>query len=222
MNRPSNLSEMAEVGAKRAVGRTPVEVIILSVMAGGFITVGALFSTLIATGTENEGIKRLLEGFGFSVGFFLVVRRRLGQRSESTSDDRRAPRASEKILHDRPTALGSSGDQSVDSESGQPLDVDHNVAAEIECLGQRGNVVRAILERGLVDEPPIIGRRVVNDRETVIGRSPEIEIDAVEPGSGERTERRSTVDQVARFQCAVSEDVHPLSAERTEAGSGLA
>ena len=67
------MTEMAEVGAKRAVSRSPVEVIILSVMAGGFITVGALFSTLIATGTENEGMKRLLEGFGFSVGFFLVV-----------------------------------------------------------------------------------------------------------------------------------------------------
>jgi formate transporter len=67
------MTEMAEVGAKRAVGRTPVEVIILSVMAGGFITIGALFSTLIATGAENEGTKRLLEGFGFSVGFFLVV-----------------------------------------------------------------------------------------------------------------------------------------------------
>ncbi len=67
------MTEMAEVGAKRAVGRSPTEVVVLSVMAGAFITIGALFSTLIATGTENEGIKRLLEGFGFSVGFFLVV-----------------------------------------------------------------------------------------------------------------------------------------------------
>ena len=33
------MTEMAEVGARRAVGRTPVEVIVLSVMAGGFITV---------------------------------------------------------------------------------------------------------------------------------------------------------------------------------------
>jgi formate transporter len=52
---------------------TVVQVLILSTLAGAFITIGALFSTLIATGTDNEGIKRLLEGFGFSVGFFLVV-----------------------------------------------------------------------------------------------------------------------------------------------------
>jgi formate/nitrite transporter len=53
--------------------RSPAEILVLSTLAGGFITVGALFSTLIAVGTTNEGVKRLLEGFGFSVGFFLVV-----------------------------------------------------------------------------------------------------------------------------------------------------
>jgi formate/nitrite transporter FocA (FNT family) len=67
------ITEMAEVGAQRALGRTPGEVLTLSVIAGGFITVGALFSTLIATGTTNEGVQRLLEGFGFSAGFFAVV-----------------------------------------------------------------------------------------------------------------------------------------------------
>ena len=67
------LIEMAEAGAKRACSLRPGQVLILSMIAGGFITIGALFSTLIATGTENEGVKRLLEGFGFSVGFFLVV-----------------------------------------------------------------------------------------------------------------------------------------------------
>jgi formate transporter len=67
------MTEMAEVGAKRAGERTALEVLILSTLAGAFITIGALFSTLIATGTTNEGVKRLLEGFGFSVGFFLVI-----------------------------------------------------------------------------------------------------------------------------------------------------
>lgn len=67
------LIEMAEAGAERACSLRPGQVLILSMIAGGFITIGALFSTLIATGTENEGAKRLLEGFGFSVGFFLVV-----------------------------------------------------------------------------------------------------------------------------------------------------
>lgn len=67
------LVEMAEAGGKRACSLKVHQVLILSVIAGGFITIGALFSTLIATGTENEGVQRLLEGFGFSVGFFLVV-----------------------------------------------------------------------------------------------------------------------------------------------------
>lgn len=67
------LVELAEAGSRRAMNLSVVQVLILSTIAGGFITIGALFSTLIATGTENEGVKKLLEGFGFSVGFFLVV-----------------------------------------------------------------------------------------------------------------------------------------------------
>lgn len=67
------LVEMAEAGGKRACSLRVHQILILSVMAGAFITIGALFSTLIATGSQNEGVTRLLEGFGFSVGFFLVV-----------------------------------------------------------------------------------------------------------------------------------------------------
>jgi hypothetical protein len=36
--------------------RSPAEILVLSTLAGGFITVGALFSTLIAVGTTNEGV----------------------------------------------------------------------------------------------------------------------------------------------------------------------
>jgi formate/nitrite transporter FocA (FNT family) len=64
---------MAAAGAKRSMSLSGWQVLILSSIAGAFITIGALFSTLIATGTDNEGVKRLLEGFGFSTGFFLVV-----------------------------------------------------------------------------------------------------------------------------------------------------
>lgn len=67
------MTEMAEVGAARAMQRSPAEVLVLSMLAGGFITLGALFSVLVASGTTNEGLIRLLEGFGFSVGFFLVI-----------------------------------------------------------------------------------------------------------------------------------------------------
>jgi formate/nitrite transporter FocA (FNT family) len=59
------LVEMAAAGAKRSLSLSGWQVLILSSMAGGFITVGTLFSTLIATGTDNEGVKRLLEGSDF-------------------------------------------------------------------------------------------------------------------------------------------------------------
>jgi hypothetical protein len=42
------ISEMAHVGAQRASERSWPEVLLLSTMAGGLITAGALFSTLIA------------------------------------------------------------------------------------------------------------------------------------------------------------------------------
>lgn len=50
-----------------------LKVFILSVMGGGFITVGALFSMLLASQVATLGMQRLVEGFGFSVGFFFVI-----------------------------------------------------------------------------------------------------------------------------------------------------
>ncbi|WP_051510716.1 formate/nitrite transporter family protein [Cobetia crustatorum] len=38
-----------------------------------FITMGALFSILLSTGVETHGLQLLLQGLGFSVGFFLVI-----------------------------------------------------------------------------------------------------------------------------------------------------
>ena len=42
-------------------------------VAGAFITAGALFSLLLATGVGAPGPKLLLEGIGFSSGFFFVI-----------------------------------------------------------------------------------------------------------------------------------------------------
>jgi formate/nitrite transporter FocA (FNT family) len=42
-------------------------------LAGAFITFGALFSVLLSTGVKTTGLKLLLQGFGFSVGFFMVI-----------------------------------------------------------------------------------------------------------------------------------------------------
>lgn len=67
------LLEMAEVNAKRASEMGWPKVFVLSMLAGSFIVVGALFSVFLGSGVETEGPKVLLEGFGFSVGFFLVI-----------------------------------------------------------------------------------------------------------------------------------------------------
>ena len=67
------LLEMARAGAKRALTLTVPMVLVLSMLAGAFIAIGALFSILIASDVESESVARLLEGFGFSVGFFLVI-----------------------------------------------------------------------------------------------------------------------------------------------------
>ena len=50
-----------------------IRIFVLSLLAGAFITFGALFSILISAGVETTGIKLLLQGFGFSVGFFMVI-----------------------------------------------------------------------------------------------------------------------------------------------------
>ena len=49
------------------------KMIVLAVLAGAFITFGALFSVLLSTGVKTTGLKLLLQGFGFSVGFFMVI-----------------------------------------------------------------------------------------------------------------------------------------------------
>lgn len=60
-------------GLKRIQKMSTSQVLILSMMAGGFITMGALFSVLLAQGIEMEGPKRLVQGFAFTAGFFSVI-----------------------------------------------------------------------------------------------------------------------------------------------------
>ncbi len=67
------LLEMANAGSQRATRLSTGKVLVLSILAGAFITIGALSSVLLAAGTDNEGMVRLLEGFGFSIGFFMVI-----------------------------------------------------------------------------------------------------------------------------------------------------
>ncbi|AOM00682.1 formate/nitrite transporter family protein [Cobetia marina] len=48
-------------------------ILVLAILGGAFITMGALFSILLSTGVETHGLQLLLQGVGFSVGFFLVI-----------------------------------------------------------------------------------------------------------------------------------------------------
>ncbi len=67
------IREMAEFGRHRIESLGPGKTLLLAVMGGGFITVGALFSILLSVGFEAPGAVLLVEGFGFSTGFFFVV-----------------------------------------------------------------------------------------------------------------------------------------------------
>jgi formate transporter len=46
---------------------------VLSMLGGGFITMGALFSVLLSEQVEALGPRYLLQGLGFSAGFFFVI-----------------------------------------------------------------------------------------------------------------------------------------------------
>jgi formate transporter len=67
------LTELGEHGTRRVTGMTAPQILVLGALAGGFITMGALFSLLLGSAVEAEGPKRLLEGFGFATGFFFVI-----------------------------------------------------------------------------------------------------------------------------------------------------
>ncbi len=64
---------MGRSGRRRVMELSALQVMVLAVVAGAFITAGALFSLLLATGVGAPGPKLLLEGLGFSAGFFFVI-----------------------------------------------------------------------------------------------------------------------------------------------------
>lgn len=64
---------LAEHGRYRLDVLNSARVFALAMLAGSFITTGALLALLLAAGTRNEGMVRLIEGFGFSAGFFFVI-----------------------------------------------------------------------------------------------------------------------------------------------------
>lgn len=73
---PAEMAERAEqIGVKKA--HMPVGTLfVLAVLAGAFISLGAIFSTVVTTTTASEmpfGVTRLLGGLAFCLGLILVV-----------------------------------------------------------------------------------------------------------------------------------------------------
>ncbi len=49
------------------------KVFVLALAGGSFITMGALFSVLLSADVEITGLKLLLQGLGFSTGFYMII-----------------------------------------------------------------------------------------------------------------------------------------------------
>jgi formate transporter len=67
------IEEMAMSGRRHLLDAPVARVGVMAVYAGALIAAGALFSVLLSMGVETQGPRRLLEGLGFSAGFFFVI-----------------------------------------------------------------------------------------------------------------------------------------------------
>ncbi|MFN0143265.1 MAG: formate/nitrite transporter family protein [Mycobacterium sp.] len=67
------IDELSRYGIHRIRDTSIPQIIVLSLMGGGFITMGALFSVLLSEQVQTLGPRYLLQGFGFSAGFFFVI-----------------------------------------------------------------------------------------------------------------------------------------------------
>ena len=64
---------MAMFGARRVLKTPPLHIGMLAAYGGALDGAGALFSVLLSAGVGTAGPRRLLEGLGFSSGFFFVI-----------------------------------------------------------------------------------------------------------------------------------------------------
>jgi len=72
---PAVMALRAEASGVKRASTDPVTLLILSVLAGAFISFGAIFATTVSAGSADlpYGVGRLLAGLVFSVGLILVV-----------------------------------------------------------------------------------------------------------------------------------------------------
>lgn len=72
---PSDMALACEAAGAAKAGRDAIALIVLGVLAGAFIALGAIFMTVVLTGAGELpwGIARLLAGLVFSLGLILVI-----------------------------------------------------------------------------------------------------------------------------------------------------
>jgi formate transporter len=72
---PAEMALRAEQSGVKRAATDPTTLLVLSVMAGAFISFGAIFATTVSAGSADlpYGVGRLLVGLVFSVGLILVI-----------------------------------------------------------------------------------------------------------------------------------------------------
>ena len=72
---PQDMALACEAAGTSKAGRDAVALLVLGVLAGAFIALGAMFMTVVATGANDLpwGVARLLSGTVFSLGLILVI-----------------------------------------------------------------------------------------------------------------------------------------------------
>lgn len=72
---PPDMARACEAGGVTKASRDWVSLLVLGVLAGAFIALGAIFMTVVATGGNDVpfGVARLLAGLVFSLGLIVVV-----------------------------------------------------------------------------------------------------------------------------------------------------
>ncbi len=72
---PSEMALACEIAGASKASRDGMALIVLGVLAGAFIALGAVFMTVVLTGADGLpwGVARLLAGLAFSLGLILVI-----------------------------------------------------------------------------------------------------------------------------------------------------
>ncbi len=72
---PPQMALACEAAGAAKAGRDALALVVLGVLAGAFIAMGAIFMTVVLTGAETLpwGVARLLAGLVFSLGLILVI-----------------------------------------------------------------------------------------------------------------------------------------------------